>query len=65
MGPIAESNGFGYWCESNSVDGFTSVLNKMLNSDIEAMGERGFEFLCKNYLVSSTYEAIAKHFKSE
>lgn len=62
MGPIAEDNGFGFWCESNSVEGFNDVLNKVLNSDLKAMGERGFEFLCQNYLVSNTYETIAKHF---
>jgi len=61
MGPIAEKNGFGYWCESDSVDGFTEVLDKMLNSDIKGMGERGFDFVRKNYLVSNTYEAIVKH----
>lgn len=61
MGPIAESNGFGYWCESNSVDGFTEVLNRMLHSDIKGMGEKGFDFIKQNYLVSNTYEAIVKH----
>ena len=61
MGPIAESNGFGFWCESNSVASFTAQLNKMLSSDIHAMGQNGFKFLCNNYLVSNTYETIVKH----
>lgn len=65
MGPIAENNGFGYWCESDSVDGFTEVLNKMLNSNIQEMGKKGFEFVRKNYLVSNTYEVIVKHFNIE
>lgn len=65
MGPIAEQNGFGYWCESDSVEAFTTILNKMLGSDINGMGEKGYEFLCKNYLVSNTYEAIIKHFTTE
>ena len=62
MGPIAEKNGFGYWCESNSVESFTAILNKILDSDVKAMGERGYEFLRRHYLVSNTYEAITKHF---
>ena len=62
MGPIAQQNGFGYWCESNSETAFTECLNKMLNSDIKAMGETGYEFLCDNYLVENTYNAIMKHF---
>lgn len=61
IGRIAEDNGYGYWCESNSVDAFTSVLDKMLISDREIMGERGFEFLTKNYLVENTYNAIMSH----
>jgi len=65
MGPIAEQNGFGYWCESDSVEAFTAILDKMLGSDIGVMGEKGYEFLCKNYLVSNTYETIIKHFTTE
>lgn len=65
MEPIAEQNGFGYWCESDSVEAFTDILNKILGSDMNAMGEKGYEFLCKNYLVSNTYEAITNHFTTE
>lgn len=61
MGPIAEENGFGYWCESNNVDAFTRCVDKMLSSDIKAMGETGYKFLCDNYLVDNTYNAIMKH----
>lgn len=63
MGPIAEANGYGYWCESNSVEAFTAILDKMIHSDIIAMGEKGFEFLRQNYLVENTYDAIMGHCK--
>lgn len=63
MGPIAQDNGFGYWCESNDVKAFTECVNKMLASDIKAMGETGFKFLSENYLVENTYDAIMKHFE--
>ncbi len=62
MGCIAEDNGYGYWCESNSVEAFTAILDKMINSDRKEMGEKGFEFLKENYLVDNTYNAIIKHF---
>lgn len=62
MGSIAEANGFGYWCESNSVGAFTNCIDKMLHSDIKAMGEKGYEFLKENYLVEHTYKAIMRHF---
>lgn len=65
MGPIAETNGFGYWCESNSVEAFAAILDKMIHSDIIAMGEKGYEFLCKNYLVENTYNAIMRHFRTK
>ena len=62
MGRIAEENGFGLWCESNSVEAFTELLDKMIRSDRKVMGERGYEFLKKNYLVENTYSAIISHF---
>lgn len=61
MGPIAEANGFGYWCESNSVEAFTASLDKMIHSDRKALGEKGYEYLCNNYLVENTYKAIMSH----
>lgn len=63
MGPIAEANGYGYWCESNSVEAFTAILDKMIHSDRKAMGEKGYEFLRQNYLVEHTYNAIMSHCK--
>lgn len=63
MGPIAQENGFGYWCESNDVKAFTGCIEKMLTSDIKAMGETGYNYLCQNYLVENTYNAIMKHFE--
>lgn len=61
MGRIAEENGFGYWCESNSVEAFSSILGKMIRSDRKAMGEKGYQFLKENYLVEHTYRAIVSH----
>lgn len=63
MGRIAEKNGYGYWCESNSVEAFTHILDKMIHSERKAMGEKGYEFLKGNYLVEHTYGAIMRHFE--
>lgn len=62
MGRIAEENGYGYWCESNSVEAFTAILDKMINADRKEMGEKGYQFLKENYLVGNTYHAIMNHF---
>lgn len=60
-GSIAEENGYGFWCPSNSVDVFVEVVDKMLASDIKRMGENGYEFYLNNYTVDHTYQAIMKH----
>lgn len=61
IGRIAEENGYGYWCESINPVEFTKIVDKLLNSDIHAMGMKGYEFLNKNYLVDNTYNAIISH----
>lgn len=60
-GSLAEANGYGMWCPSNDLNAFTEVLNKMLKSDLKAMGEKGYEFYLNNYTVQHTYDAIMKH----
>lgn len=61
-GSIAETNGYGYWCPSNDVNAFTQCVNKMLQSDLNQMGENGYQFYLNNYTVDHTYNAIMKHF---
>lgn len=62
IGKIAVENGYGVWCESNSVEGFTAALQNMLASDFTEMGENGYRFLCENYLVDNTYSTIMAHY---
>lgn len=61
IGVIAEENGYGFWCPSNSIDGFVGVVDKILSSDIKVMGENGYEFYLNNYTVNHTYHAIMQH----
>ena len=65
IGKIAEQNGYGYWCESVKPIDFTVLVDRFLAEPerMKTMGERGYEFLKKNYLVDHTYEVIMKHFK--
>lgn len=60
-GTIAEKNGYGYWCPSNSVERFVNVVDKMLKSDRIAMGEKGYHFYLNNYTTEHTYKAIVSH----
>lgn len=61
-GSIAEANDYGYWCPSNDVKAFTQCVDKMLESDLNQMGENGYQFYLNNYTVEHTYNAIMKHF---
>ena len=61
-GSIAEENGFGFYAPSNDVAAFSQTVDKMLASDIPAMGEKGYQFLKDNYLIEHTYNQILKHF---
>lgn len=60
-GTIAEANGYGFWCPSNSVEAFTACVDKMLAADIRLMGDRGYQFFLDNYTVEHTYEKIVGH----
>ena len=61
IGKIAEANGYGYWCESTGVEGFNTILSRMLSSDWTAMGEKGFQYLREHYLVEDSYKLIVSH----
>ena len=61
IGKIAEANGYGFWCESKDPEDFNSILDKILSSDLHQMGENGYQFLLKNYLVENTYTLIISH----
>lgn len=60
-GSLAEANGYGYYCPSNSVEAFTQMVDKMLQSDMQKMGESGYQFFLNNYTVQHTYDAIMRH----
>ena len=61
IGELAEENGYGFYCSSNSADAFVKVIDKMLASDIRQMGENGYRFFLNNYTTEHTYKAIIKH----
>lgn len=61
MGRIAETNGFGFWCESNSIEAFSAIVDKMIQADRGEMGEKGYHFLFENYQIQNTFDAIMRH----
>lgn len=60
-GILAEQNGYGFYCPSNSVEAFVKTIDRMLASDIKQMGENGYRFFLDNYTTEHTFKAIMKH----
>ena len=63
MGTMAEEHGFGLYVPSNDVQAFTRSVDRMLASDRQAMGERGYRFLVQHYLVEHSLDAILSHLR--
>ena len=62
-GSLAEENGYGFYCPSNSVAKFVKTIDRMLASDMKQMGENGYRFFLENYTTEHTFNAIMKHFE--
>ena len=64
VGTIAETNGYGFSCDSVDPANFTACVDIFVENQslAKSMGEKGYKYLCDNYLVENTYNAIIKHF---
>lgn len=64
IGSIAEAQGYGLWCRSNDVKGFSICVDRLATypSLMKEMGQKGYSFLLNNYLTNNTYSVIVSHF---
>ena len=64
VGRIAEENGYGFWVESSDIKKFTEKLNLMINNKElqRSMGNKGYDYLCNNYTVDTSYDIIMGNF---
>lgn len=60
VGRIMVDAGFGWWCESNTVEAFAKTVEESRNADLKAMGERAFRYLDEVWNVKKQYEDIVK-----
>lgn len=60
VGQVMVDGGFGWWCESNSVEAFGNVIEESLDADIKAMGEKAFQYLDEFWNVKKQYADIVK-----
>lgn len=62
VGPIAEENGYGFWCESTDASRFVELMDRYIDPNVrKKMGERGYNFLKENYNTKEVYKTICKH----
>lgn len=60
IGRVCVEGGFGWSCESNSVEAFDAQVQNALKADLPAMGEAGFAYLNEYYTSKTAYEIITK-----
>lgn len=59
MGRIAETEGFGLWCESGDLDSFMHNMSLIIEGQ-DQTGEKGHNYLCANYTTSKVADIICK-----
>ncbi len=62
VGKVITDGGFGWWCESNSVEAFSACVKEAVSSECAAkeMKEKIFSYLKDNYSVSDAYTTILR-----
>ena len=65
IGKVITENGFGWWCESNSVDDFTAAVDSACNAALEEMGKKAKDYLIENYTSEKSYETIISKIKGD
>lgn len=63
IGKVITDGGFGWWCESNSTADFTATVDSIINADLTAMGDKGYEYLKQNYTSEKGYKIITERIK--
>lgn len=65
VGKVIVDGGFGWWCESNSTENFTRVVDSAIGENLQAMGENGFNYLNEHFLSEQSCDIILRHVDKE
>lgn len=49
IGKVITEGGFGWWCESDSVEDFTKVIDQAVQADLAPMQEKAIKYLYEHY----------------
>ena len=60
IGNVITDGGFGWWCESDCVEDFDSLIAKATEADTRKLGEVAYHYLQDNYTVEKGYSIIQK-----
>lgn len=58
VGRMVEENGFGFACESNSVEGFIYCLKKIKESNLDLLGEKARKACEELFPVEDCYHKL-------
>ena len=62
IGKTIVDGDFGWWCESNDIDGFANEIKKIMKSDLIRAQEKEYQYLLDHYTVDEAYKIIMRHF---
>ena len=62
IGKVITEGGFGWWCESNSIQEFTKIVDCICSADLKTLGDNAYRVLNEKYSVSESYNTIVNHF---
>lgn len=49
IGKVIVEGGFGWWCESNSAEDFTAIVDNACKAELLEKGNAAYKHLCENY----------------
>lgn len=63
IGQVIESGDFGWWCESNNVDAFNTIITSIDDGSVKQKGANGYSYLKNHYSVANAYSIIKETLK--
>ena len=58
IGKVIMDGGFGWWCESDDVNTFSRIVERIMASDLLTMKANAYQYLQENYTSRITYKII-------
>ncbi len=61
VGKVIVEGGFGWWCESNSVQKFTEAVELATKENLEQMGDIGYDYLKAHYTAKQGADIVCEY----